>query len=209
MGKFWFHDALQFGNNPLRQNLAEFDAPLVERVDFPNGALGKHDVFVQGNQLAQGLGVSLSARMVFDGRLPSKTRWGTSQSGVPSALTCSAVLPKASASAWANTLARSMSWCAAQRGQRVGKGDEVARNEPGSLVNQLIKGMLPVGAGFTPINGRCHSPPSARPASRVCRCSPWSTAGDRPETASGIARRAGPPRSARRRNRYTRWTAVP
>ena len=43
--------------------------------------------------------MSRSARIVLDGRLPSKTRWGTSQSGVPSALTSSAVLPKASASA--------------------------------------------------------------------------------------------------------------
>jgi len=35
--------------------------------------------------------------MVFDGRLPSKTRCGGSQSGVPSAFTCSSVFPKASA----------------------------------------------------------------------------------------------------------------
>ena len=39
--------------------------------------------------------------IVLEGRLPSKTRCGTSQSGVPSAFTCSGVLPKASASAWA------------------------------------------------------------------------------------------------------------
>src|SRR5262245_12885140 len=55
-------------------------------------------------------GVSRSARIVFEGRLPRKTRWGTTRSGVPSALTCSRVLPKASASVCANTLAMSMSW---------------------------------------------------------------------------------------------------
>ena len=49
--------------------------------------------------------------MVFDGRLPSKTRWGTSQSGVPSAFTSSGVLPKASASVWAKTFAIRRSWC--------------------------------------------------------------------------------------------------
>ena len=48
-------------------------------------------------------------RIVFDGRLPSNTRCGTSQSGVPSCFTSSAVLPNASASAWAKTLAMSMS----------------------------------------------------------------------------------------------------
>src|SRR5262249_26546147 len=50
-------------------------------------------------------GVKRSNTMVFDGRLPSNTRCGTSQSGVPSALTCSRVFPKASASVCANTLA--------------------------------------------------------------------------------------------------------
>src|SRR5262249_2234560 len=55
-------------------------------------------------------GVSRSIRIVFDGRLPSKTRWGTSQSGVPSSLTCSAVLPNARASLWATTLASRISW---------------------------------------------------------------------------------------------------
>src|SRR5215472_2584001 len=54
-------------------------------------------------------GVNRSNTMVFDGRLPSKTRCGTSQSGVPSALTCSRVFPKASASVCANTLASNMS----------------------------------------------------------------------------------------------------
>src|SRR5215469_6394501 len=36
--------------------------------------------------------------------------------------------------------------------QRFGKGDEVARDEPGSLVNQLIERVLAVGSGFAPVN---------------------------------------------------------
>src|SRR5208283_1824771 len=38
--------------------------------------------------------------------------------------------------------------------QRLGKSDEVARDEPGSLVNQLIERVLSVGSRFTPINWR-------------------------------------------------------
>src|SRR6059036_1962352 len=56
-------------------------------------------------------GVSRSARIVFEGRLPGNIRWGTRLSGVPSALTCSRVLPKANASVCANTFASSRSWC--------------------------------------------------------------------------------------------------
>src|SRR5690349_24583951 len=98
--------------------------------------------------------------MVFDGRLPSKTRCGTSQSGVPSALTCSGVLPKASASVWAKTLARSKSWCRprglsgwpnAMKSQgmslvpRLAERDEVTRDELGPLVDQLVERVLAVG----------------------------------------------------------------
>ncbi len=56
-------------------------------------------------------GSSRSARIVFEGRLPSITRCGTTASGVPSSRTCSGVLPKASASAWAKTFDISRSWC--------------------------------------------------------------------------------------------------
>ena len=54
-------------------------------------------------------GVRRSIRMVLDGRLPWNTRCGTSESGVPSALTSSGVFPNARASVCANTFARSRS----------------------------------------------------------------------------------------------------
>ena len=56
-------------------------------------------------------GVRTSARITLVGRLPSITLCGTTASGVPSARTSSAVLPKASALACANTFAESRSWC--------------------------------------------------------------------------------------------------
>src|SRR5262249_35589271 len=83
--------------------------------------------------------------MVFEGRLPSKTRWGTSQSGVPSALTCSAVLPKASASAWGEDIGQEHVVMAAERVERLAERNEVAWDQPGALVDQLVKGVLAVG----------------------------------------------------------------
>jgi hypothetical protein len=38
--------ALKLRNNPLGQNLAQFHAPLVERVDVPDGTLGEDAVLV-------------------------------------------------------------------------------------------------------------------------------------------------------------------
>ena len=45
--------ALKFRDNALSQHFAEFDSPLVERVNIPNHPLGENRVLVKGNQLAK------------------------------------------------------------------------------------------------------------------------------------------------------------
>src|SRR5579862_2208740 len=45
--------AIELGNDLLCKYLAEFNSPLVERVDVPNDALNENRVLVQGNELAQ------------------------------------------------------------------------------------------------------------------------------------------------------------
>src|SRR5271166_91997 len=40
----------------------------------------------------------------------------------------------------------------AKRIERLGKSDEVARNEPGPLMNQLVERVLTVGSRFAPVN---------------------------------------------------------
>src|SRR5215470_9301354 len=91
--------------------------------------------------------------MVLEGRFPSKTRWGTSQSCVPSAFTCSGVFPKASASVWAKTLARSMSWCRPTTLRGFSKAMKSQGDETRPLVDQLIEGVLSVRARLSPVDG--------------------------------------------------------
>ncbi len=55
MRKLWIDGAFEFRNNTVGQHLAEFDTPLVERVDIPDGALDKDLVFVERDELAQRL----------------------------------------------------------------------------------------------------------------------------------------------------------
>src|ERR1700684_3062914 len=45
--------SLNLGNDVLGQDLAQLDAPLIEGVDLPDGALGKYRVLIERNQLAQ------------------------------------------------------------------------------------------------------------------------------------------------------------
>ena len=88
--------------------------------------------------------------MVFVGRLPSNVRCATCASGTPSARTSSAVLPNASASVWAKTLAISRSWCSPRGFSERAKRDEVARDELRALVDQLVEGVLAVRARLAP-----------------------------------------------------------
>ena len=41
-----FYRALEFWDNSLSQHLAQFHAPLIERIDVPDDALGEHVVFL-------------------------------------------------------------------------------------------------------------------------------------------------------------------
>ena len=111
------------------------------------------------------------------------------------------VLPNASASPCAKTFAISMSWCSTERVEGLRKGDEVARNQPRALVDQLIERVLAVRARLAPVDrARVDADTARRRASRACRCSPSSAAADTPGSASGTARTAAPRRFARRRS---------
>src|SRR2546426_2535039 len=46
MGQFWLFGALQFRDDAVCQHLAKFNAPLVERVDVPDGSLGEDFMLV-------------------------------------------------------------------------------------------------------------------------------------------------------------------
>ena len=48
--------ALQFRDNALRQNLAQLNAPLVERIEIPYDALGENVMLVERDQLPQSRG---------------------------------------------------------------------------------------------------------------------------------------------------------
>ena len=45
--------ALEFGYDALGEDLAQFDAPLVERIDVPDDTLREDAVFVEGDESAQ------------------------------------------------------------------------------------------------------------------------------------------------------------
>ena len=106
-------------------------------------------MLVERDQRAERPRRQFLTRMVVVGRLPGNTLCGTSQSGVPSASTSSAVLPNASASVWAKKFASSISWWSPS-GFWERQTDEVARDQPRALVDQLVERVLAVGARLAP-----------------------------------------------------------
>ena len=106
---YGFSGTFEFWNNALRQDFAELDAPLIERIDVPEDTLSKHRVLVKRDQLAECFGVELSSQDCVRRTIAFKDAVRHKPIRRALAFTCSGVLPNARASAWANTLASRMS----------------------------------------------------------------------------------------------------
>ena len=145
--------ALQFRDDALGQHLAQLHAPLIERADVPDGALGEDIVLVERDQLAERfrrepLGEDGVGRAV---ALEDPVR----HEPIRHALGLDLLRRHAERQRLAlrKDVGQQHVVVAPQRRQRLAEGDEVARDEPRPLVNQLVERVLAVGARFAPIDG--------------------------------------------------------
>ena len=99
---------------------------------------------------------------------------------------------------------------AAERVEARREADQVARDQPRALVDQLVEAVLPVRPGLAPVTGPVSYVDRRRvDPRRSCRSTPSSAAGGRRGSAPGTGRRAARRRSARRRSPCTRRRAGP
>ncbi len=89
---------------------------------------------------------------MLDGRLPSKVRCGTSHAGVPSARTSCWSFAKGQRLCLGKHVGHEQVVVAAERVKRLNKRDEVAGDELGPLMNQLVEGMLAIGTRLPPVD---------------------------------------------------------
>ena len=151
------------------------------------------------------------------GRLPANVLCGASASScrrAPSRRRArraprSAVLPVISASVCAKKFASRIWWCVADRVVRLDRRDEVARDEPRALVDQLVERVLAVGAGLAPDHraGRVVGDRAGPRGRRSCRSTPCRPAGSTRRSDAGTGRTAGSRASRRRRSSRTRRRA--
>ena len=135
MAEFGLCLVLQFRDNALSQYLAKFHAPLIERINLPDGALGKNAVLVKGYQLAKDsrrepLGENRVRRAVaFEytmGYEPIRRTLGLDLLGR---------LPKCQRLSLGEDVCQQNVVMPPERIERLNKSDEIARNQPGALVN--------------------------------------------------------------------------
>ena len=145
---------MEGGSNLLGKLLAKLNAPLVERVKPPDRALDKHDVLVERDELAHRVRVELDAK---DGR--SRAVAGeAARRHHPLGRTLRANLIGGLTKGKRLGLGEEVGeeqlvhvlLAVLGRVGRVHKGDEVRRDEVRSLVNELVEGVLAVGARLAP-----------------------------------------------------------
>src|SRR5215813_7317527 len=152
MCEIGFSVTLKFRDNALRQSLAEFHAPLVERVNIPNNALGEDRVFIQGNELTKR----------FRCELVRKNRVGWPVAGEDAM--GHEPIRRALRFHLLGRLAERKRFCLSEyicqqhvvvRPQRIEwfrECDEVTGNKLRSLMNQLIERVLAVCSRLTPVD---------------------------------------------------------
>ncbi len=142
--------------------VSQFHTPLIKTKDVPDNALYKDFVLIQGDQTAEATWRyffqqdRISRPVAFKHfkrckHLQSLRRF--CPAFFNSATTSSLVLPFINASVWAKKLDNKIGWCSPNGLWTLCRGNKITRDQACSLVNQLIKSVLTIGAGLTPDNG--------------------------------------------------------
>ena len=136
--------ALELRDDPLGQHLAELDPPLIERVDVPDGALGKHAVLVERDELSERLRCEpLGEDRV---RRPIALEHSMGNEAIRRALRLDllARLTEGQRLGLREHVRQQEVVVPTERVQGVAEGDEVTGDETGALMDQLVEGMLAV-----------------------------------------------------------------
>src|SRR6266404_4835076 len=135
--EFWFGFGLDLRDVALRQDLTQLHAPLVEGIDIPNYALGEHRVFVERHQFPQGFRCQSFSQdrvrrtIALENAVRNQPAWSAFRRDLLGSLAERQRLGLR-ADVGNEHVVMPAKWI-----ERLNKSDEVARDEPSPLVNQL------------------------------------------------------------------------
>ena len=145
----------QVGQNALRKDLAELNAPLVEAEDVPNDALREDLVLVERNKRTQ----SLRGQFITQKRVRRLVALkGLERDKVLGHTLTTAIirrLAEGQGLRLGEEICHQLVVQVSNRIVRLAAPDEVARNKVRTLMNQLIETVLAVRSRLTPFNRTC------------------------------------------------------
>lgn len=136
----------------MGEDFAEFDAPLVEGVDVPEDALGEDAHFVEGDETAEdGGGEFFGEDDIGRAVAVEDSMWGECGGGA-FGFDFGEGFSEGEGLGLREDIRHEEVVMAAERVERLGEGDEVAGDEAGALVDELVEAVLTVGAGLAPVD---------------------------------------------------------
>ena len=153
MAEHGLHLALELRDDALGQHFAQLDPPLIERVDVPDRALGKHAVLVKRDELAEHFRRQPLGEDGVRGAIAPEHPMGNEVVRGAFGLYLLARLAERQRLGLRENVRQQHVVVPAERVQRLGEGDEVTGDETGPLMDQLVEGMLSVGARLSPVDG--------------------------------------------------------
>ena len=145
--------AFELGHDPVGQDLAELHAPLVEGVHVPDRPGREHGVLVEGHEAAEQprrepLGQDHGARDVAGEGLVGHEILGHAVGA-----DLGGGLAEGEGLGLGEAVGHQEVVVPAQGIERLEEAEKIAGNQPRALVDQLIEGVLAVGARLAPIDG--------------------------------------------------------
>jgi len=152
MGKLGFCLALQFGNDSLRKHFSQLNTPLVEGVYLPDCPLRKDGVFIESDELTECRRGKLLEENRIRGTIAFEDAVGHETVRRSFRFNLIRSFSKGERLRLRANVGDEDIMVTAERIKRLDECDEIARDESRALMDQLIEGMLAIGAGFAPIN---------------------------------------------------------
>src|SRR5438552_18926884 len=137
---------LEFCDDALSQHFAQFNAPLVERVDIPDNALGEDVVLVESDELAERFRRELFGEERVRRAVALEDAVGHEPLRRALSFDLLGRLTEGQRFALSEHVRQDHDVLPTKRIERLGERYEVAGNESRAMMNHLIEGMLSMGS---------------------------------------------------------------
>ena len=141
---------LELGKDPPCEHLAELHAPLIEAVDVPNHPLREHAVLVEGHKRTEDRRGETIVEDRARGNVARELPMGDESGRCPLGGHLLGALSEGERLGLGKHVCQEHRLMASEGVERMHRAEEVARDPVGALMDELIEGMLSVGARLSP-----------------------------------------------------------